>query len=366
MTGHPLRIGLVSPYSLSQPGGVQGQVLGLAHALRALGHSVRVLAPCDGPPPELGVTPLGRAIPLATNGSVAPLAPDAPAQMRLLRALWAESFDVVHVHEPLAPGVSVTAMLVKSAPLVGTFHASGDFSAYSWLKPLCRWGLSHLDVAVAVSPDAEKTARSFYEGECHILFNGVETDRFESIDPWPTTRPALLFVGRHEERKGLAVFLDACSRLSNDVDIWVAGDGPLTAELKKRHADDDRIHWLGRVDDTERDRRLMAATVLCAPALSGESFGVVLLEGMAAGTCVVASDIDGYTNVATNGLDAVLVPPGDAEALADALRAVLADPALRERLCAEGATRADEFSMAHLAELYDGLYRDAIAVHRHH
>nr|WP_291835662.1 glycosyltransferase [Candidatus Microthrix sp.] len=142
-----MRIGLVCPYSLSVPGGVQGQVLGLARALRRRGHEVRVLAPCDGPPPEPGVTPLGASIPFATNGSVAPLAPDLSAQLRVMRAVWDEDFDVLHLHEPLVPGITNTALVVKPCPMVGTFHASGDFSAYSsWLRPLGSWAVRRLDV----------------------------------------------------------------------------------------------------------------------------------------------------------------------------------------------------------------------------
>ena len=253
-----MRIGIVCPYSLSQPGGVQGQVLGLARALRRRGHQVRVLGPCDGAPPEVGITPLGPAIPMETNGSIAPLAPDAATQMRLVRALWSEGFDVVHVHEPLAPGASITAMLLKSAPLVGTFHASGDFSNYQWLRRLCSWGASHLDIKVAVSKDAKRTAEEWFDDECTVLFNGVDTHRLVGLEPWPTRRRSVLFVGRHEERKGLETLLTAADHLPEDVVVWVAGTGPLTEELKLRYAHNPRVEWLGRVSDPERDRRLLA------------------------------------------------------------------------------------------------------------
>src|SRR5439155_17743643 len=123
--GDAVRIGLVCPYSLTVPGGVQGQVLGLARALRTLGHEARVLAPCDGPPPDAGVTPLGKSVPLATNGSIAPLAPDVPCALRTIRALGDETFDVVHVHEPMVPGPSITALLFAETPMVGTFHRAG-------------------------------------------------------------------------------------------------------------------------------------------------------------------------------------------------------------------------------------------------
>ncbi|MBA3280740.1 MAG: glycosyltransferase, partial [Acidimicrobiia bacterium] len=134
-----MRIGLVCPYSLTVPGGVQTQVLGLARALRGLGHETRVLGPCDGPPPAAGVTPLGNSIPTAVNGSVAPLAPDAAAQLRFIRATRDEDFDVLNLHEPLGPGACITACVVRPAPLVGTFHAAGVSGAYRFLNPVVRW-----------------------------------------------------------------------------------------------------------------------------------------------------------------------------------------------------------------------------------
>ena len=130
-----MRIGLVCPYSLTVPGGVQGQVLGLARVLRELGHEARVLAPCDGPPPELYVIPLGNSIPTAANGSVAPLAPDPSCALRTIRALADEAFDVLHLHEPLAPGPTMTTLVMHPAPAVGTFHAAGDSTSYRVAQP---------------------------------------------------------------------------------------------------------------------------------------------------------------------------------------------------------------------------------------
>ena len=313
-----MRIGLVCPYSLSIPGGVQGQVLSLARSLRRRGHETRVLAPCDGPPPELFVTPLGNSVPTASNGSVAPIAPDISAQLRTIRALWDERFDVIHLHEPLVPGPTVTTLLLKPAPLVGTFHAAGNQPAYQALAPLAAWFGQRLDARVAVSDDALALVRDAIGGEFSVLFNGIEAERFRTAEPWPTTGPTVLFIGRHEERKGLATLLEAVPSLPEETTVWVAGEGPQTEELRARHRDP-RIEWLGRIDDDERDRRLAGATVFCAPSLGGESFGVILLEAMAADTPVVASDIPGYAKVARlpgGDAAAVLVPPGDVAALA--------------------------------------------------
>ena len=346
------------PYSLTVPGGVQGQVLALARSLRALGHETRVLAPCDGPPPDAGVTPLGKSIPLATNGSVAPIAPDVSCALRTIRALRDEDFDVVHLQEPLCPGPTLTTLLFSDGPLVGTFHRSGASSAYAALNPLVRRVADRLTVRAAVSKDALATAQEAMPGDYEMVFNGIEVERFAKADPSPTEGPTVFFIGRHEERKGLDVLLAALAMglLPADVTLWVAGEGPQTEGLRAQTAGDPRVHWLGRIPDAEAASRLRGADVFCAPSLHGESFGVVLLEAMAAQTPIVASDLPGYRNVATPDVDALLVPPGDPAALADALRRVLGDSALSAELAAAGEARAAEFSMDRLAERYVAMY----------
>ena len=198
-------------------------------------------------------------------------------------------------------------------------------------------------------------------GEYTILFNGIEVDRHAKADPWPTDRPTVLYLGRHEPRKGLDVLLAALAELPAWVRVWVASDGPDTADLRVRHAGDTRIEWLGRVTEHEKLSRLRGAHAVCFPSLRGESFGVVLLEGMAAGTPVVASDLAGYRNVGTHDRDALLVPPGDPAALAGALRRVLTDTGLAARLVAAGAERANQLSMDHLAEAYVAIYDELLS-----
>jgi phosphatidylinositol alpha-mannosyltransferase len=356
-----MRVGLVCPYSLTLPGGVQGQVLGLARSLRAMGHHARVLGPCDGPPPDVGVTPLGDCVPLAANGSVAPIAPDASCALRTIRALRDEEFDVLHVHEPLVPGPTLTTVVAAATPKVGTFHAAGGSAAYRWLFPITRWMAGRLALRCAVSEDARDMARRALGGEYELVHNGIEVERFSKATPWPTAAPTIFFVGRHEPRKGLAVLLEALAWLPSDVRVWVGGDGPETETLMEGAAGDDRVEWLGRLDDEQVARRLTGADVFCAPSLHGESFGVVLLEAMAAQTPIVASDLPGYRNVARAGHDALLVPSGDAKALALALVDVLERPSLAESLVVSGDGRAAEFSMDLLAERYLELYDLAIA-----
>jgi phosphatidylinositol alpha-mannosyltransferase len=331
--------------------------MGLARALRVRGHEVRVLAPCDGPPPDAGVTPLGRSVPTAANGSVAPLAPDPSAQLRTIRALRDEGFEVVHLHEPIAPGPCMTATLFADAPKVGTFHAAGESAGYRVMGWALKRLAARLDHRVAVSPDAMALAQGALGGEYELLFNGIEVEHFATGPVHPIEAPTIFFLGRHEPRKGLDVLLAALADLPRDVRVWVGGDGPQSAELRERFGHDPRIEWLGRISDADRAARMRACTVYCSPSVRGESFGMVLLEAMASGCALVASDLDGHRNVASDGVDALLTPVGDAAALAKAIRRVLDDDALRAELVAGGRRRADQLSMAHLAERYEAIYR---------
>jgi phosphatidylinositol alpha-mannosyltransferase len=347
-----VKVGVLCPYSVTIPGGVQGQVLALARTLRAKGHPTRVLAPADGVPPDAGVTPLGVSVPTAANGSIAPVAPDPSAQLRTIRAILDEGFDVLHLHEPLAPGPTMTALLLNAVPMVGTFHAAGDSSSYRYAAPILRWGLRRLRHRVAVSPDARDLAHRYLSGDYELLFNGIEIERYADGPVIAGDGPTVFFCGRHEPRKGLGLLLESLQSLPSDVTVWVASDGPETERLKAAYAGDRRVVWLGRISDEEKMARLRGADVFCAPALMGESFGVVLLEAMAAGTAVVASDLDGYRNVATHGADALLATVGDAAALAEALRTALGDESRRADLVDAGRQRAGQFSMDHLADLY--------------
>ena len=351
-----MRVGLVCPYSLSVPGGVQAQVIGLARALHAAGVEARVLGPCDGPPPETWVTPLGKSLPYRDNGSMAPIAPDMAANLRTLRALRDEEFDVVHIHEPFAPGPSMTALVAAPCPRIGTFHRAGASNWVRTMSRLSRWGSRQLAVRAAVSEEARATAAEVVGGEWELVWNGIEIDRHRRAEPWPADEPTILFIGRHESRKGLDVLLEAMSWLGRDVRLWVAGQGPDTERLRKSTADDDRIEWIGLVSEEEKLRRIRGANVLCAPSLHGESFGVVLLEGLAAGTPVVASDLPGYRNVARPGVEARMVPPGDPEKLAKALSAALDEPAETAEMVARGLSRAEGFSMSSLAGVYLEMY----------
>ena len=335
---------MVSPYSLTIPGGVQHQVLGLARELRRMGHEVRVLGPCDGPPPEPFVTPLGNSLPTAANGSSAPLAPDPSAALRTLRALNDEAFDILHLHEPRALGPTQTALMLRLAPMVGTFHAAGDIAWYRRVRKGVEWLGTHLDHRVALSEAARDMAVRHVGGTFGVLYNGIDIETYRRPNVTREHTPTVLFCGRHEPRKGLEVLLDAFMLMPSNYRLWVCADGPHIADVRKRFSRYPqvaaRIDWLGQVSEPEKLDRLARCSVFCAPSLHGESFGLVLLEAMAAQTPVVASDIDGYNIVVSDNVDGVLVPPGDPAALAHAVQSVVDDPLFRQRLVAGGDARA--------------------------
>ena len=356
-----MKIAMICPYSLSIPGGVQGQVLGLARALREIGHEARVLAPCDGPPPTPFVMSVGPSTKVESNGSISPIAPGKVAAQRTLEALRGFEPDVMHLHEPLVPGPTTFALLGTTIPSVGTFHMAADRrdSFYRYLRKPATGVAKRLTIRTAVSEDARRTAQESLGGSYWVLPNGVDVVPFAKADPWPSDVPAVLFVGRHEPRKGLGVLLDAWQGIEREAVLWVASDGPETASLKARKVR--HVQWLGRITDDEKARRMRGAEIFCAPAISGESFGVVLLEAMAANTAVVASDIPGYRNVARPDVEALMTAPGDAASLRHALRRLLDDPDRRADLVVAGERRTAEFSMSRLAERYVPVYESAIA-----
>jgi phosphatidylinositol alpha-mannosyltransferase len=349
-----------------------------------------VFAPVDDPsrlPTDVDVIATGHSVSLPANGSIAPVSLSVTAARRATRAVRSAGFDVVHIHEPFTPGLPYGLLLGRDLPpLVGTFHRSGGSPFYSALRPVTRPIARRLAIRCAVSEAARSTALQALGGTYQVGFNGVEVGQFRDAQPWPTDRPVVLFLGRHEERKGLGVLLEAFGRLglttwadgddgsSGRPVLWIAGDGPQTAGLQHLHPESPDIRWLGVLSDEEKIRRLAAAEVLCAPSLGGESFGMVLLEAMAAHTVAVASDIDGYREAA--GGHAVLVPPGDEPALADALAGVLRGSRALKPPGHEGSgsffdrTRggwldgasewASQWSMARLAEWYEGIYASAV------
>lgn len=356
-----MRVAVFCPYSLSRPGGVQGQATGLARAFAARGHDTVVFAPTDGAVAIEGlahdVVSLGRSVSLPANGSLAPVSLSPVGLRRAVKVLREGGFDVAHFHEPLAPGPGYGCLVAGHVPKVGTFHRAGSSAAYRLLGPAARWAAGHLQVRCAVSLEAQRTAAGAVGGTYELMGNGVDLARFADAVLVDSDGPIVVFVGRHEERKGLADLLEAFTSVRTQVPgtLWVVGEGPETKRLMGRYPPDARLVWLGALDDAEVASRLLGAHVLCAPSRRGESFGVVLLEAMAARCAVVATDLAGYAAVV--GGHGLLVPPGDTAALAGALHRALSDAALGSGLCGPealeaAATHAGQWSMDALAGRY--------------
>jgi phosphatidylinositol alpha-mannosyltransferase len=366
-----MRIAIVSPYGWTHPGGVTRHVEALTRELTAVGHDVRVLAPYDGEPRDAPpfLTSLGPTIGLPFNGAVSHLALTPFCASTLRRELRGGGFDVVHVHEPVAPlpGWLGVALAAPVAPVVGTFHTYTEnflpqAIAATWGS---RRNLNRLRVRIAVSEAAEWTGRRFFGGEYRIVPNGVTLPAGGVPAPRPREPQEPLrvaFVGQAVERKGLQVLLRAFEALREHVPAELAVIGVEAAELGPLLADTRGVEALGRVEDDEKHAALTRADVLCAPSLGGESFGMVLTEAFAAGTPVVASDIAGYRDVVSDGHDGLLVPRGDAVALASTLRDLALDQPRLEQLAGAAGASAERYAWPHVAEEVVEAYEDARAM----
>jgi phosphatidylinositol alpha-mannosyltransferase len=374
-----VRVGLVSPYSFTYPGGVGRHVEALAAELLEKGHDVRLLAPYDpddrfarlshkGARPEHRempdyLVPLGRTAGLPANGAVSNLSlfPEGPAT--LSRALRQGNFDVVHVHEPNAPVLSWAATEWSRAPLVGTFHAYATSKVTNNMAVLfgARRLYNKLHVRIAVSEAARWTARRFYGGEYRIVPNGVDLSAALTGPRPASDELTLLFVGRAEERKGLPVLLRAFEGLRGaGVPARLVVAGATYDEVEPFLLDTEGIEVAGRVSDERKWQLLHEADVLCAPSLGGESFGMVLTEAFASATPVVASNIAGYRDVVRDGVDGVLVDAAEPVQLAEALHALAEDPARLAHMSGAARERAERFAWPRIAGEVERAYEDAV------
>lgn len=357
-----MKIAEVSPYSMSVPGGVQGQVLALARSMRNLGHDVDVIAPCDEQTMVEEVLSLGGSHNWWANGSIAPIALGPKMWFGLRSILRSNGYDIVHLHEPLTPFVGVATLMFSPVPTVGTFHRSGASLTYrAYGRSLGRLA-RRLSLRFAVSEEARRTARLVSGVDSIVSRNGVDLSRFSGVPPWQKDGFVVMFIGRHEPRKGLEVLLEAFSLLEDpDVELWVAGDGPESLKLHSKFRQDSRVRWLGRVSEAEASARMLAADIVVAPSLFGESFGVVLLEAMACSSAVVASDIDGYRGLVENGVDGFLVPPGNPSALKGAIVELMESPDTLRFLASNGLKKAEKHSMDTLAKTYLDLFTEQLS-----
>jgi phosphatidylinositol alpha-mannosyltransferase len=363
-----VRVALACPYAWDDPGGVQVHIRELAGRLMGEGHDVLVLAPARRALPEPWVKVVGRPVNLRYNASSAPIDPRPWSYLAVRDALRAFSPDVLHAHEPESPSTSMWATLVSRAPVVATFHSGAEGSRlFSVAAPLIRHVTKRISVRIAVSRAAVRFVAPRIGGSFQIVPNGVDVGRFASAQPAELgTGRKLLFVGRLDERKGFATAVGAFAILASerpDLRLIVIGDGPERSEIDTLPPDvRARVSMLGAVANTDLPPYHAACDLYLGTSIGGESFGIVLVEAMAAGLPVVASDIPGYDEVVREGVDGLLVPPRDPVALAAAAGSVLDDPELAANLTDSGRTRARTFDWATVAARVMGCYEQAIAL----
>jgi len=358
-----MNIGMVSPYSWDFPGGVNRHVEQLADHLRGRGHDVLVIAP--GGQSGEGFFSAGGSFAIAANQSTANISfgPRVAARMRGL--LRDKPFDVLHLHEPLIPSTSMLALLFSRCATLATFHAAreGGSTGYRLARPILRPLAGRIDVKAVVSPAARDLVSRYFPGDYRILPNGVDTARFSPEGPvlekWMDGGFNLVFVGRDEPRKGLDVLLRALPLVREshpEVRLLVVG-------VDKSASAHEGVVWLGRLADDLVPAAYRSARIMISPALGMESFGIVLIEAMASGVPVVASDIPGYRAVLEDGVQGKLFPPGDHQALAKVLNGLVEDGTEREAMAAAALERAPLFAWENLVEEVEEAYGDAMSIY---
>ncbi|BBY32041.1 alpha-(1-2)-phosphatidylinositol mannosyltransferase [Mycolicibacter minnesotensis] len=366
-----MRIGMVCPYSFDVPGGVQAHVLQLAEVLRERGHQVSVLAPAspDVKLPDYVVS-AGKSVAIPYNGSVARLQFSPAAHRKVKRWVMEGDFDVLHLHEPNAPSLSMLALNVAEGPIVATFHTSTTKSlTLSVVQSLLRPMHEKIIGRIAVSDLARRWQMEALGSDAVEIPNGVDVAAFATAQPlpgYPRTGRTVLFLGRYDEsRKGMAVLMGALPALvarHSDVEVLIVGRGD-EDELRSSAGElANHLRFLGQVDDAEKASALRSADVYCAPNTGGESFGIVLAEAMAAGTAVVASDLDAFRRVLNDGVAGRLVPVGDHAALAAALIDLLDDDALRASYVAAGSEAVRRFDWPVVADQIIRVYETVAGV----
>ncbi|MGZ6341162.1 MAG: glycosyltransferase family 4 protein [Candidatus Limnocylindrales bacterium] len=362
-----MKIGLVTPYVYPLPGGVTEHVRYLYENLRLRGHDVRIITSSHGlqRSSEGDVIRLGKGFSVPTNGSVGTLTVSPRYLSQVRDVLDRERFDLLHFHEPFVPFLSLVVLRESETVNVATFHAYAGFSpAYEFGSRVLGIYARRLHGRIAVSAAARHFIDRFFPGDYKVIPNGVDVDRYRRAVPvarWQDGTRNILFVGRLEDRKGLPYLLRAfriLRKTGHDCRLLVVGSGPQEREARRYVLTRGlrNVEFLGRVSDAEKAQLFRTADVFVSPATGRESFGIVLLEAMAAGAPVVCSDIHGYKGVVHRDEQAILVPPRDAKSLALGIGRVLADDDLRARLAENGRRRAEEFSWERVTAKVEDYY----------
>lgn len=364
-----MKIGLVCPYAFDVPGGVQFHIRDLAEELITKGHQVSVLAPGElSDPPEWLVSVGAGAIPIPFNGSIARLSFGPVVASRTKKWIEEGDFDVIHIHEPGTPSIGLLALMnAENTPVVATFHAALDRSILRQMTSgILRPYLERIGARIAVSREARRTLIEHHAGDAVIIPNGVFCRDFadaEIIDKWKGTedRPVITFLGRIDEpRKGLGVFARAIEPILDDYPgarFLIAGRGEAESTDKLKEKYPQSIELLGEITDAEKQSLLKGSTIYAAPQLGGESFGIVLVEAMSAGTTVVAANIPAFAAVLDDGNSGILFQNGDSAALSDAIKRQLRDPVGNDELGMRGQIWAKRFDWGTVSEQILAVYQ---------
>ena len=360
-----MKIGMICPYSFDVPGGVQAHVVELAEVFVGRGHEVRVLAPA-GPDVVLPdyVDSAGPALGIPYNGSVSRVTFSPKAYHRLRRWIATNEFDVLHVHEPNSPSLSMLSLMVASGPIVTTFHTSTTKSMWlSIFDSVLRQFRERISGKIAVSELARRWQMESLGNDAVEIPNGVDVAAFTEatpLDGYPRAGRTVMFLGRFDEpRKGIDILMRALPSIVEefpDVQVLVVGGGNEAALRRRAGGLADRLRFLGMVDDETKARALASVDVYVAPNLGGESFGIVLVEAMAAGAAVVASDLVAFSRVLDSGQAGCLVATGSPTALADQVNSLLGDDERRARYVARGRERADLYDWSRVADQIQSVY----------
>ena len=366
-----MRVGIVCPYSWDVPGGVQFHVRDLAEVLMSRGHEVSVLAPADDDMPlPAYVVPAGRAVPVPYNGSVARVNFGPLSAARVRRWLRDGRFDLLHIHEPATPSLSLLACWAATGAIVATFHTANFRSrAMIAASPILEPALEKIGARIAVSEDARRTLVEHVGGDAVLIPNGVFVGRFAAASPQPAWRGeggTIGFIGRLDEpRKGLPTLLAAMEHVlarCPGVRLLVAGRGDAEEAVADLPAHvRDAVTFLGVVDEADKARLLRTLDVYVAPNLGGESFGIILVEAMSAGAPVLASDLDAFRRVLDDGRVGMSFPAGDVEALSASLVGLLGDPGRRDRLCRDASRWVRRFDWSVVADDLLAVYETVAA-----
>jgi len=371
-----MRIALVSPYDFAYPGGVVNHISCLEQQFTRMGHEVRIIAPASKAMHTLGdrFIRIGTPRPIPVSGSIARVTVSIRLESQINEVLDREKFDICHLHEPLMPTLCTTALRLKRTPIVGTFHASGARPWYTWCPPLGKWYLDRwfrkLDGRIAVSNPALEYVRSYFPADYTIIPNGVDTEHFNDdvspIDIFNDGKFNILFVGRLEKRKGFDYLLKAYKQVKREIpDCRLIAVGP---GVRLRHKYERQVNrngledvvFAGYATYSDLPRYYKTADIVCFPATGQESFGIVLLEAMAVGKPIIASDIDGYANVLTHGAEGLSVPPKNVKKLAEALITLMTDDSLRQQMGTRGRPKALEYDCARISRRVLDFYLETL------